>query len=204
MSIDKSEILLSIARAAISRALHLPFFVDEGAHWLLDPGASFVTLTQNSQLRGCIGSLQAHRPLLADIKSNAVSAALHDPRFMPLTAKELTGISIEISLLTAPKSMEFRNETDALLQLRPGVDGVIFEFSRYRSTFLPQVWDQLPEPRQFMAHLKRKAGLPDDFWDTGIRLSRYSVSKYSESDKLMAGHPPEKLMAGHPNEQQNG
>ncbi len=204
MSTDRGEILLSIARAAISRALSNPLFADEGASWLLDPGASFVTLTQNSQLRGCIGSLQAHRPLLADIKSNAVSAALHDPRFMPLTATELTGISIEISLLTAPKSMEFRNETDALLQLRPGVDGVIFEFSRYRSTFLPQVWDQLAEPRQFMAHLKRKAGLPDDFWDTGIRLSRYSVSKYSESNKLMAGHPSEKLMAGHPNEQQNG
>ena len=204
MSTDRGEILLSIARAAISRALSSPLSADEGAHWLLDPGASFVTLTQHGQLRGCIGSLQAHRPLLADIKSNAVSAALHDPRFRPLRTQELASTTIEISLLTPPKTMEFRNEADALLRLRPGVDGVIFEFSRYRSTFLPQVWDQLPEPRQFMAHLKRKAGLPDDFWDTGIRLSRYSVSKYSESDKLMAGHPPEKLMAGHPNEQQNG
>ncbi len=185
MSTDRGEILLSIARAAISRTLHLPLSADEGAHWLLDPGASFVTLTQNSQLRGCIGSLQAHRPLLADIKSNAVSAALHDPRFRPLRAQELASTTIEISLLTPPKTMEFRNEADALLRLRPGVDGVIFEFSGYRSTFLPQVWDQLPEPRQFMAHLKRKAGLPDDFWDAGIRLSRYSVSKYSEPEKLM-------------------
>ncbi len=181
MSTDREEILLPIARAAISCALHIPLNTDEGAHWLIDPGASFVTLTQNGQLRGCIGSLQAYRPLLADIKSNAVSAALHDPRFLPLTADELPCTTIEISLLTTPQTMEFRNEADALSRLIPGTDGVIFEFSRYRSTFLPQVWDQLPDPRMFMAHLKRKAGLPDNFWDANIRLARYSVTKYKES-----------------------
>jgi len=184
MAIDRERVLLPIARAAISRTLNVPMTANEGAPWLSEPGACFVTLTQRGQLRGCIGSLQAHRSLLTDVKSNAISAALHDPRFAQLTASELTITSIEISLLTQAKTMEFRNEADALSRLRPGVDGVIFEFARYRSTFLPRVWDQLPEPEQFMAHLKRKAGLPDDFWDDSIKLSRYSVSKYSESENF--------------------
>ena len=182
MSIDQGKVLLPIARAAISCALDVPLMADERAAWLNEPGASFVTLMQNGQLRGCIGSLQAHRALLMDIKSNAISAALHDPRFMPLIASELDTTSIEISLLSETRSMEFRNEADVLFQLRHGTDGVIFEFSRYRSTFLPQVWDQLPDPQQFMVHLKRKAGLPDDFWNEHIRLARYTVTKYKERD----------------------
>jgi AmmeMemoRadiSam system protein A len=177
---DKGKILLPIARAAISRALGQHQSADETAPWLSEPGACFVTLTRHGQLRGCIGSLAAHRSLLADIKSNAVSAALHDPRFMPLTEDELDLTDIEVSLLTPALPMEFNNEADALSQLRPNTDGVVLEFAHYRSTFLPQVWEQLPEPRQFMAHLKRKAGLPADFWDAAVRLSRYTVSKYKE------------------------
>lgn len=186
MSLDKGEILLAVARAAISSALGIPQTADETATWLTEPGACFVTLTQQGKLRGCVGSLQAHRSLLADVKSNAVSAALYDTRFMPLTAEELEIIRIEISLLTPTEPMAFQDEADALSQLRPDVDGVVFEFGRHRSTFLPQVWEQLPDPRQFMAHLKLKAGLPDNFWDEGIKLSRYSVSKFSE--KFLAGH----------------
>lgn len=173
-------VLLQIARAAISNALNVPRTADESAPGLSEPGACFVTLTQHGQLRGCIGSLVAHRSLLNDLKSNAVSAALYDPRFVPLTAEELKHTKIEISLLTSPEPMQFKDEADALAQLRPGIDGVVFEFGRYRSTFLPQVWQQLPTPHEFMAHLKQKAGLPEDFWATGVRLSRYTVKKFTE------------------------
>jgi AmmeMemoRadiSam system protein A len=180
MSAEKGNVLLPIARAAISRALNIPRAADETAPWLAEPGACFVTLTQQGQLRGCIGTLQAHRSLLDDVKSNAVSAALRDSRFMPLSAAELDITYIEISLLSPPQAMSFRDEADALAQLRPHVDGVIFEYRNYRSTFLPQVWEQLPQPQQFMAHLKQKAGLPADFWSHEVKLSRYTVEKWKE------------------------
>lgn len=195
---ERGEILLAVARAAISSALGVPQTADESAPWLTEPGACFITLTLQGQLRGCIGSLEAHRSLLADIKSNAVSAALYDTRFMPLTAEELEITRIEISQLAPTQPMAFQDEADALSQLRPGIDGVVFEFGRHRSTFLPQVWEQLPDPRQFMAHLKLKAGLPDNFWDEGVKLSRYSVSKFSE--KLLAGHSSEQHMDWHQKE----
>ena len=192
--------MLLIARAAIVRALGIPLplsnslpqagertneksniqFPDESAPWLAEPGATFVTLTQHGQLRGCIGSLQAQRPLLDDVKSNAVAAALHDPRFLPLKAEELDITRVEVSLLTPAQPMSFRDEADALAQLRPNVDGVIFQYGGYRSTFLPQVWEQLPQPREFMAHLKHKAGLPPDFWSPDVKLSRYTVEKWKE------------------------
>ncbi len=177
---DKGRILLPIARAAISCALGIYRTADESAPWLTEPGACFVTLTQQGGLRGCIGSLSAYRPLLDDLKSNAVSAALFDPRFLPLNEAELACTRIEISLLTPAQPIKFRDEADALSQVHPGKDGVIFEYGHYRSTFLPQVWEQLPRLRQFMAQLKRKAGLPDDFWNEQVKLSRYSVSKFSE------------------------
>jgi len=180
MSTDRGEVLLSIARTAISKALGLPHEADESLPWLAVHGACFVTLTQHGELRGCIGTLEAHRPLLHDVKANAVAAALRDPRFSPLTKAELSHTSVEVSLLTPPQAMEFRNEKDALAQLRPEMDGVILEYMHYRSTFLPQVWVQLPSADKFMAHLKHKAGLPVDFWSPEIRLSRYSVEKWKE------------------------
>jgi len=152
------------------------------AAWLQQSGATFITLTLNGQLRGCIGSLEAHRPLIEDVRHNAVAAAFHDPRFAPLTAEEFAGVQVEVSLLTPAQPMSFSDERDALSQLRPNTDGIIFEYGRYRSTFLPQVWEQLPQPHQFMMHLKRKAGLPDDFWAEDVKLSRYSVTKWRESD----------------------
>jgi len=197
---QKGKVLLPIARAAISRALNVAHAADESATWLSEYGACFVTLSQYGELRGCIGSLQAHRPLLSDVKSNAVSAALHDPRFMPLTAAELDITTVEISLLSTTREMEVRNEADALSQLRPGLDGIVFEYGHYRSTFLPQVWEQLPQPHQFMKHLKRKAGLPDDFWADNVKLSRYSVIKLSETEELLVGHPTEELLTGQPKE----
>ena len=179
---DRGEVLLPIARAAISQALKVPYNADESAIWLKEHGACFVTLTQHGQLRGCIGSLQAHRPLLADVKGNAVAAALHDPRFPSLTAMELSATDIEISLLSATEPMHIRNEDDALAQLRPNIDGVVLEAGFHRATFLPQVWEQLPEPRTFMAHLKHKAGLPPSYWSGDVKLSRYTVTKWREQD----------------------
>jgi len=184
---ERGRILLPIARAEISRVLNVPSSADETAPWLAELGACFVTLTQDGELRGCIGSLQAHRPLLTDVKSNAVSAALHDPRFTPLTVEELDITTVEISLLSESQEMQVRDEADALAQLRPDIDGIIFEYGRYRSTFLPQVWESLARPRDFLAMLRRKAGLPDDFWAEGVKLSRYTVTKWSESDKPFAG-----------------
>ena len=174
--------LLPLARAAISAALGQPVQITRFTDALQERGACFVTLTQRGQLRGCIGSLEAHRSLLADVRANAVAAALHDPRFPPLTLPELASINIEVSLLSPLQAMSFGNEADALAQLRPNVDGVVFEFERYRSTFLPQVWEQLPDAQGFMAHLKQKAGLSPQFWSPGIRLQRYTVSKFKETE----------------------
>ncbi len=176
----RGHVLLSIARASISRALGLPRAADESAPWLGEHRACFVTLTRHGELRGCIGTLDAHRPLLDDIKSNAIAAAMRDPRFEPLRAGELNDVRVEVSLLSAPEQMIFRDEADALGQLRPGVDGLIFQYGGFRSTFLPQVWEQLPQAGVFMSRLKRKAGLPPDFWAKGVSLSRYAVEKWAE------------------------
>jgi len=184
-STEHGRILLPIARIAIAQALGqaaAPTHPSTAASWLQAPGASFVTLTQQGRLRGCIGTLEAHRPLHQDVAANAVAAALRDPRFAPLPARELAQTDIEISLLSVRQTLAFRSEAEALAQLRPGVDGVVFEFGRFRSTFLPQVWAQLPDAAGFMAHLKQKAGLPADFWSAQVRLERYTVTKWMETD----------------------
>ena len=182
----RGSTLLSIARAAISTALGRTLEAADDAVWLQNMGACFVTLTQRGQLRGCIGTLELHRSLLADVKANAVAAALRDPRFAPLGVAELALTRIELSLLSPLQAMRFDSEAHALAQLQPGIDGVVLEFERYRSTFLPQVWEQLPTVSEFIAQLKRKAGLAPDFWAQGVRLQRYSVSKWKETDLL---HP---------------
>ncbi|WP_201211453.1 AmmeMemoRadiSam system protein A [Rhodocyclus purpureus] len=150
------------------------------AQRLREPGASFVTLTQAGELRGCIGSLQAWRPLADDVRENAVAAAFHDPRFAPLTAAELPQTRVEVSLLGPSEPIRFRDEADALAQLRPGIDGVILDCAGRRATFLPQVWEQLPAAADFLAHLKRKAGLPAGWWSDELRLARYAVDKWRE------------------------
>jgi AmmeMemoRadiSam system protein A len=182
MSTEQGRILIPIAHAAIGRELGKAQATAEDAPWLKEPGATFVTLTQQDQLRGCIGSLVAHRPLLDDVKENAIAAAFRDPRFAPLTEQEFEYTEVEVSLLSAAEPMTFSSERDALSQLRPGVDGVIFEYSHYRSTFLPQVWEQLPDPAEFMAHLKHKAGLAPSFWANEVQLSRYAVQKWKQKD----------------------
>ena len=176
------EVLLPIARAAISRRLGRDMSAAEDALWLKEKKACFVTLMLNRQLRGCIGSLEAYRTLLEDVKENAISAAFREPRFPPLTLDELDETRIEVSLLSPAVPIRFANEEDALRQVCPGVDGVILQYAQQRATFLPQVWHKLAEPAKFMGELKLKAGLKDNFWDEGIRLYRYTVEKWLERE----------------------
>jgi len=187
---ERGGVLLSIARTSIANALGRMQVADDQAPWLQEPGACFVTLTQNDELRGCIGTLEAHRSLLQDVKANAHAAAFHDPRFSALSAAELDETQVEISLLSAMQPLQFSGEREALAQLQPGVHGVVFEFGRYRSTFLPQVWEQLPNVVEFMAHLKHKAGLSPAFWAEEVRLSWYTVSKWKESDLIASKNSP--------------
>ncbi len=178
---DLGLALLVRARNAIATQLKQVVRPETNHPALAQSGATFVTLTKNEALRGCIGSLQAHRPLDQDVRANAASAAFRDPRFRPLTEQELPQVRVEVSLLTAPVPMSFTDEADALRQLRPHIDGVIFAAAGRRSTFLPQVWEQLPDPHQFMAHLKQKAGLPADYWSPEVELQRYEVRKWKEA-----------------------
>lgn len=177
---EKGETLLKLARAEIGQHLGHALPVPPPADWLRQPGASFVTLTKMGDLRGCIGSLEAYRPLGEDVRANALAAAFRDPRFMPLAREEFNDIRVEVSLLSPSESLAVGSEDEALSVLRPGIDGLILEYAQHRSTFLPQVWEQLPEPFEFLAHLKRKAGLPQDFWAADVRLSRYTVNKWKE------------------------
>ena len=181
---NKGEILLPIARASIADVFGQVYEAAEDADWLQEQAACFVTLTQQGKLRGCIGTIEAHRSLLEDIKHNAKAAAFKDTRFSPLTSDEFDETEIEVSLLSPMQELDFSNEQEALVQLQPGVDGVVFEYAHYRSTFLPQVWEQLPDVDVFMAHLKHKAGLTPDFWADQVKLSRYTVSKWKERDLI--------------------
>jgi hypothetical protein len=174
--------LLAIARSVIAAELGEPLPAFTQAAWLDEPGATFVTLTCAGALRGCIGSLVAERALRADVENNALAAAFSDPRFAPLSAREYRAIDVEVSLLSPMQPVTVESETHALTLLRPGIDGVLLEYGRRRGTFLPQVWEQLPEPRVFLAHLKQKAGLPADFWADEIRLSLYTVTKWREAE----------------------
>jgi uncharacterized protein len=175
--------LLRLARGAIGERFGASAPAASGSPALRAPGASFVTLTQAGRLRGCIGSLEAWRPLADDVCANAVAAAFADPRFAPLAAEELPATRVEVSLLTPAEPIVFAGEDELLASLRPGVDGVILECGGRRATFLPQVWQQLPEPRQFLAQLKRKAGLAPDFrCDPPVKLWRYGVRKWQEPE----------------------
>jgi len=173
-------VLLALARVAIERELGRPATAPDTADWLRAPGASFVTLKQSEKLRGCIGTLQAHRALADDVQANALAAAFRDPRFKPLTRDELDTTKVEVSLLSALTPIIFDDEASALSQLKPGIDGLVFEYGYHKSTFLPQVWEDLQEPAEFVSTLKQKAGLPPDFWDRDVKLARYAVSKWSE------------------------
>lgn len=156
--------LMAIARASIEHGLRhgepMPVRRGDYADDLFEAGAAFVTLHKGDDLRGCIGTPLACRPLAVDVAHNAYAAAFADPRFPPLAAWEWPLVELSISLLSAPEPMQFEDEADLLRQLRPGVDGLIIEAGEHRALFLPAVWDELPDPRDFLGHLKAKAGLP--------------------------------------------
>jgi len=178
---ELGKALIALARGAIAERFGLNGSAAIAHEALGRPGATFVTLTQQGRLRGCIGSLEAHRALGHDVRENALAAAFRDPRFSPLAAGEFGITRVEVSLLTAPEPMVFDDEVHFMAQLRPGFDGIVFQYGRHRSTFLPQVWESLPEPNQFMQQLKRKAGLPPDFWHETVSIARYEVTKWKET-----------------------
>jgi AmmeMemoRadiSam system protein B/AmmeMemoRadiSam system protein A len=172
--------LLAIARGVIAHRLGLqaePPRTDDKP-WLARPGASFVSLHIEGRLRGCIGSLSATRRLGEDVAENALAAAMRDPRFSPLAAHEWARCALEVSVLSQPKPLRFADEAEMLAQLRPGEDGVILEHAGKRGTFLPQVWEGLPEKRAFLAELMKKAGIPADTRLARCRLWRYRVIKW--------------------------
>ena len=140
--------------------------------------ATFVTLERHSDLRGCIGVLDAFRPLVLDVAQNAFAAAFEDPRFPPLRAAEYPELTLKLSVLTPAEPLSFGSEAELLAQIRPGVDGLILSDRGRRGTFLPSVWEQLPDPRDFLEHLKRKAGLPMGHWSDSLRVARYGTESF--------------------------
>jgi AmmeMemoRadiSam system protein A len=184
LSTEAGQELLAIARAAIRAALG-----GSGAQMtpnhaeLLRSGATFVTLYRGAALHGCIGSLTARVPLCEDVAHNAVSAALRDPRAVPLTLSDVDSLSIEISALSPLERLPITDEASALSILRPHVDGVLLRHGRHQGTFLPQVWSSLPDPREFLAELRLKARLPADFWSPDLEFYRYGVQKFVEKPR---------------------
>jgi AmmeMemoRadiSam system protein A len=176
--------LLAIARAAIGHVLgvHAEAPRTDIAPWLARPGATFVTLMQDGKLRGCIGSLAPTRSIGVDVAENAVAAALRDPRFAPLTGADWPRCQVEVSVLSSPKPLRFADEAELLAQLRPGEDGVILEHEGKRGTFLPQVWEGLPEKGAFLGELMRKAGIPADTRLARCKIWRYRVIKWTQAD----------------------
>lgn len=184
------QALLVRARNAIGGELGLPGAAEPEHPALARPGATFVTLTGDAAgghaLRGCIGSLEPWRSLDEDVRANARAAAFRDPRFIPLRRDEWSRILVEVSLLAPAEPLPCGDEAEALAQLRPGRDGLILGWHEHRATFLPQVWESLPEPGDFLRQLKRKAGLAADFWSPELVLERYEVRQWKEKEAATA------------------
>jgi hypothetical protein len=171
------EVAWSALVAAVRADLYLPQATAHGGR-LAEHGASFVSLHRGGELRGCIGSLEARRALVVDVAANAQAAALEDFRFAPVAACELVELEVEISVLTRPVPFPVESEVELLASLEQGIDGLVLEERGRRATFLPAVWRDLPAPAEFLAHLKRKAGLPADYWSPTLRFARYGVESF--------------------------
>ncbi|MFQ5855560.1 MAG: AmmeMemoRadiSam system protein A [Anaerolineae bacterium] len=181
------EQLLQVARAALETAVRTGVAEEtwlpplEVSDRLLEEGASFVTLRINGALRGCIGSAQAYRPLVLDVANQAMRAALFDPRFEPVTPDELPYVEIEISVLTPPRPLAYQDGQDLIVRLRPHIDGVIIVHDFHRALLLPQTWDLIPDPTEFMAALCHKAGLSDDAYLEGnLEVYTFQVRTITE------------------------
>lgn len=177
--------LLRVARRSIEEGCHYnrPLSVELGRYKkeLQNKGASFVTLKKEGALRGCIGTLEAYQPLVKDVSQHAFDAAFSDPRFSMVTPDELGLITVSISVLTAAENLQFSDETDLLEKIQPGTDGLILQEGTRRGTFLPSVWESLPDKMDFLQQLKRKAGLPENYWSEKLAVSRYRTFEFSES-----------------------
>lgn len=176
------EALIGRARNAIADVLRLPLLAETAHPLLAERGATFVTLHACGALRGCIGRLVATRCLDEDVRSNAVAAAFHDTRFPHVERDEFARLQVEVSVLGAAQRIEARSEDEAIAQMQPDVDGVILAWRGSSATFLPQVWKSIVDPADFLAALKRKAGLPADFWAADVEVSRYRVIEYREPE----------------------
>lgn len=178
---QRSE-LLSLARTSIEASLptgeRAPYDGPPLHSDLCRPGSSFVTLRVGDNLRGCCGTIEATRALHVDVWNNAYASAFADPRFPALTPEEWYGTGIEISVLSEPERCDVRREAELLEVLRPGIDGLILQAAARRSTFLPAVWEQLPDPRDFIRHLKLKAGWPADFWPSDMQVWLYTTESF--------------------------
>lgn len=174
-----NELLLQIAQGSISSGLTnnqpLKINLDDYPKHLQQQAATFVTLNINHQLRGCIGTLTAYQPLVKDVSEHAFAAAFRDPRFPPLSKQEASSLEIHISILTPAEPIIFSSEEDLINKIEPGIDGLILESGEHKGTFLPSVWESLPQPEEFLEHLKLKAGLAKNFWSDNIKVSRYKT-----------------------------
>ncbi len=175
---EERRTLLDLARASVRKGLcgeELVVRPEAYPPALSAPRASFVTLKVDGRLRGCIGSLEARLPLVVDVVRNAHAAAFRDPRFPALTWPEFERLDVHLSLLTPSEPLAADSEEALSAQLRPGVDGVVLSEGIRRGTFLPSVWQELPDPREFLRQLKLKAGLPADYWSPTLRIERYTT-----------------------------
>jgi AmmeMemoRadiSam system protein A len=182
---DEKKLLLKIARQALTQAVnHLPFepiSLDGLTENLKLDGASFVTLTEGGELRGCVGALEPYQSLIEDVIEHAVAAGLDDPRFPSVRSEELPYIQIEISRLTLPQPVQYTQPEDLAILLRPNVDGLILRDGFRRATFLPQVWEKLPDAEDFLNHLCRKMGAPADLWRRRVLQALvYQVEEFHE------------------------
>jgi len=186
LNLEEQKILLHLAREAMERGVRgeaLPALDPSSLPpSLREEGSSFITLTEQGQLRGCIGSLDPYESLAEDVRAHAVAAALQDPRFPPVREDELNGIRIEVSRLTRPTLLEYKDANDLLSKLHPHVDGVILRDASYhRATFLPQVWEKIPDPSEFLDNLCYKMGVKPDLWRTQhLEVLTYQVEEFHE------------------------
>jgi AmmeMemoRadiSam system protein A len=183
----EKQTLLRLAREAMENGVRgekpPPLDADSLTPRLREQGASFVTLTIDDELRGCIGALEAYQPLVDDVREHAIAAAIEDPRFHPVDETELSRIKLEVSCLTAPHPLEYSSSEELRAKLRPHVDGVILRDGFRRATFLPQVWEKIPTPAKFLDHLCAKMGAQPDLWQkTKLQVYIYQVEEFHEMD----------------------